>query len=68
MDRAELDRALESERYTSRLERDTLVAHQRGVSGVPAFFLGEHSFSGAQSEAMMREIRRRHVTTMGAPK
>ena len=68
LDRAELDRALESERYASRLERDTLLAHQRGVSGVPAFFLGEYSFSGAQSEEMMREIMRRHVTTMGAPK
>lgn len=60
LDRAELDRALESERYAPQLERDARLARQRGVSGVPAFFLGEYSFTGAHSEEIMREILRRY--------
>ncbi|MDO8434275.1 MAG: DsbA family oxidoreductase [Candidatus Binatus sp.] len=68
LDRSELDRALESRRYAEKLNRDTRLAHQLGVSGVPAFFLGEYSFTGAQSEEMMREIMRRYVTRTGAAK
>jgi len=56
LDRSELVRALDSQRYAPRLARDTELAHERGVTGVPAFFLGEYSFTGAQSEEMMREI------------
>jgi predicted DsbA family dithiol-disulfide isomerase len=68
LDRFELDRALASQRYAAQLERDAVLAHHRGVSGVPAFFLGEYSFVGAQSEEMMREVMRRHVTRTAAAK
>jgi len=66
LDRSELDRALESQRYAARLERDSHLAHQRGVSGVPAFFLGDYSIVGAQSEDMMRAVMRRYVNRTGA--
>lgn len=68
LDRSELDCALESQRYAARLERDAQLAHERGVSGVPAFFLGEYSFTGAQSEEMMREIMRRYLARADAAK
>jgi predicted DsbA family dithiol-disulfide isomerase len=68
LDRSELDRALESQRYAARLERDSQLAHQRGVSGVPAFFLGDYSIVGAQSEDMMREVIRRYVNRTSAAK
>ncbi len=61
LDRSELGCALESGRYATRLEHDTHVARQRGIGGVPAFFLGEYSFTGAQSEEVMREIMHRHT-------
>ncbi len=68
LDRSELDRALESHRYATQLERDAQEAHRRGVNGVPAFFLGEYSFSGAQSEPMMREVMRRYVARVDSAK
>jgi predicted DsbA family dithiol-disulfide isomerase len=68
LDRSELDRALESQRYAARLEHDTQLARERGVSGVPAFFLGEYSIVGAQSEEMMRTVMRRYVARTGAAK
>lgn len=68
LDRSELDRALESQRYAARLERDSQLAHQRGVNGVPAFFLGEFSIVGAQSAEMMRAVIRRYVARTDAAK
>ncbi len=68
LNRSELDRALESQRYAPQIERDSQLARRRGVSGVPAFFLGEYSLVGAQSEDMMREVIRRYVARTDAAK
>ncbi len=60
LDRVEAEQALDAEDYAYHLEQDTKLARQFGVTGVPAFFLGPYSFSGAQSEEVMREIFRRY--------
>src|SRR5579863_3900819 len=54
LERSAQDSALESQRYAPRLERDAQLAHQRGVSGVPAFFLGEYSL---RSEGHTSELQ-----------
>lgn len=60
IDRDELSLAIESNRYTAR-PRDTAVeAHERGVSGVPTFFVGDYPLVGAQSEDVMRQILSRY--------
>jgi predicted DsbA family dithiol-disulfide isomerase len=39
-----------------RLKNNSLAANQRGVSGVPTFFIGEYPLVGAQSVDAMRAI------------
>jgi predicted DsbA family dithiol-disulfide isomerase len=57
--RADLDLAIESNRYSLRLKNNALVAHRNGVSGVPTFFIGDYPLVGAQTEEVMRQILQR---------
>ncbi len=68
LDRADTERALDSEDYAYQMEQDTMLARQLGVTGVPAFFLGPYTFGGAQSEEVMREIFRRYGAEAAAAK
>ena len=68
IDKGDLDAAIESNRYSMRLKNNALVARQRGVDGVPTFFLGEYPLVGAQSEDVMRRILGRYAEKMGAAK
>jgi predicted DsbA family dithiol-disulfide isomerase len=68
LDRDELNLALESNRYRQRLEDNALAAHERGVDGVPTFFVGDYPLVGAQSEQVMRQILQRYVEKMTAAK
>ncbi|HKV54942.1 MAG TPA: DsbA family oxidoreductase [Candidatus Binataceae bacterium] len=68
LDRDELTLALESNRYSLRLKNTALAAHQRGVDGVPTFFVGDYPLVGAQSEDVMRQILQRYVQKMAAAK
>jgi predicted DsbA family dithiol-disulfide isomerase len=61
LDRNELIVALESQRYHDRLQQNAMVARERGVDGVPTFFLGDYPLVGAQSEQVMRQILQRYV-------
>jgi predicted DsbA family dithiol-disulfide isomerase len=60
IDRNDLNLAIESNRYSTRLRNNSLVAHTRGVSGVPTFFVGDYPLVGAQSEDVMRQILQRY--------
>jgi predicted DsbA family dithiol-disulfide isomerase len=66
LERDELDLALESNRYSLRLKNNALIAHERGVDGVPTFFIGEYPLVGAQSEEVMRQIMHRYVHKIAA--
>jgi predicted DsbA family dithiol-disulfide isomerase len=68
LDRDELNLALESSRYQRRLHDNALAAHNRGVDGVPTFFVGDYPLVGAQSEQVMRQILRRYIQKMAAAK
>jgi predicted DsbA family dithiol-disulfide isomerase len=68
LDRNELNLALESERYERRLNDNAYAAHERGVDGVPTFFVGDYPLVGAQSEQVMRQILQRYVQKMAAAK
>jgi predicted DsbA family dithiol-disulfide isomerase len=59
LDAAQLDQALAQDRYAMRLKNAALVAHQRGVSGVPTFFIGESLLVGAQSTEVWRQVLQR---------
>ena len=59
LDPAEVAEAIESPRYELRLKNNTLAAHQRDVSGVPTFFIGDYPLVGAQSLETMRSILQR---------
>jgi predicted DsbA family dithiol-disulfide isomerase len=48
--------AIKSPKYEMRLKNNSLAANQRGVSGVPTFFIGEYPLVGAQSVDAMRAI------------
>jgi predicted DsbA family dithiol-disulfide isomerase len=61
LDREQLDFALESNRYRSRLRDNASAAHEHGVDGVPTFFIGDYPLVGAQSEQVMRQILKRYV-------
>jgi predicted DsbA family dithiol-disulfide isomerase len=50
-----------SPKYELRLKNNALVAHSRGVSGVPTFFIGDFPLIGAQSEQAMRMLVARAV-------
>ncbi|HXZ88154.1 MAG TPA: DsbA family oxidoreductase [Candidatus Binataceae bacterium] len=60
IDRDELNLAIESNRYTARLRDNAIEARERGVSGVPTFFVGDYPLVGAQSEDVMRQILSRY--------
>lgn len=68
LDRAEVEHVLDSEHYAHHLEQDAMLARRLGVTGVPAFFLGPHSFTGAQSKDVMREIFQRYGVSAAAAK
>ncbi len=68
LDRDDLNLALEANRYSQRLKNNALVAHQRGVDGVPTFFVGDYPLVGAQSEQVMRQILQRYVQKMAVAK
>jgi predicted DsbA family dithiol-disulfide isomerase len=57
--------AIKSPKYEMRLKNNSLVAHQRGVSGVPTFFIGEFQLVGAQSLDAMRAILKRATERFG---
>lgn len=59
IDRDELNLALESNRYSLRLKNNALMANQRGVTGVPTFFIGDFPLVGAQTEQVMRQVFQR---------
>jgi len=59
LDESEVAEAARSPRFEMRLKNNALAAHQRGVSGVPTFFLGEYPLVGAQSSDVMRQIFQR---------
>jgi len=63
LDRGELNHALETKHYTGRLDSHALAARQRGVEGVPTFFLGKYSLVGSQSMDIMRDFLRRNIET-----
>ena len=56
LDAGEVADAIKSPKYEMRLKNNSLAAHQRGVSGVPTFFIGEYPLVGAQSMDAMRSI------------
>jgi len=56
LDAGEVADAIKSPKYEMRLKNNSLAAHQRGVSGVPTFFIGEYPLVGAQSVDAMRAI------------
>jgi predicted DsbA family dithiol-disulfide isomerase len=68
LDRDELNLALESSHYQKPLNDNAIAAHERGVDGVPTFFVGDYPLVGAQSEQVMRQILQRYVRKMGAAK
>ena len=59
LDSAEVAGAIKSPKYEMRLKNNSLAAHQRGVNGVPTFFIGEFPLVGAQSPDAMRSILKR---------
>ena len=59
LDAGEVADAIKSPKYEMRLKNNSLAAHQRGVSGVPTFFIGEYPLVGAQSLDAMRSILKR---------
>ena len=59
LDEGEVADAIKSPKYEMRLKNNSLAAHQRGVSGVPTFFIGEYPLVGAQSLDAMRAILKR---------
>jgi predicted DsbA family dithiol-disulfide isomerase len=56
IDSRAMDEALESGKYGLKLKNHALAANQRGVGGVPTFFLGDFPLVGAQSEDVMRKV------------
>ena len=59
LDAGEVADAIKSPKYEMRLKNNSLAAHNRGVSGVPTFFIGEYPLVGAQSVDAMRAILKR---------
>jgi predicted DsbA family dithiol-disulfide isomerase len=59
LDAAGVADAIKSPKYEMRLKNNSLAANQRGVSGVPTFFIGEYPLVGAQSVDAMRAIIKR---------
>jgi len=61
LDPAQLGQALTEDRYAMRLKNTTKVAHQRGISGVPTFIIGDYPLVGAQSADVMRQVLQRAI-------
>jgi predicted DsbA family dithiol-disulfide isomerase len=61
LDAAALGQALAEDRYRMRLKNTAMVAHQRGISGVPTFIIGDYPLVGAQSADVMRQILQRAI-------
>ena len=59
LDASEVAEAIKSPKYEMRLKNNSLAANQRGVSGVPTFFIGEYPLVGAQSVDALRSILKR---------
>ena len=59
LDAGEVADAIKTPKYEMRLKNNALAANNRGVSGVPTFFIGEYPLVGAQSLDAMRAILRR---------
>jgi predicted DsbA family dithiol-disulfide isomerase len=59
LDAGEVADAIKKPKYEMRLKNNALAANNRGVSGVPTFFIGEYPLVGAQSLDAMRAILRR---------
>ncbi|MGA8642086.1 DsbA family oxidoreductase [Candidatus Binatus sp.] len=59
LDASEVADAIKSPKYEMRLKNNSLAANQRGVSGVPMFFIGEYPLVGAQSLDAMRAVLKR---------
>jgi predicted DsbA family dithiol-disulfide isomerase len=66
LDPAALDDALRSGKYQMKLKNNALVAHRRGVSGVPTFFIADYPIVGAQSIDVMRQLLRRASERFGS--
>ncbi len=61
MDRAAMENALSSGRYRLKLKNTTMMAHNRDVTGVPTFFIGQLPLVGAQSPDVMRKLIARAI-------
>ena len=66
LDAGEVANAIKSPKYEMRLKNNSLAAHQRGVSGVPTFFIGNYPLVGAQSADTMRKILTRATEMLSA--
>jgi len=67
LDRGQLEAALASRKYSLKLENNALMAHQRGIGGVPTFVINGFSLVGAQSPDVMRQVMRRAAERLPAP-
>jgi predicted DsbA family dithiol-disulfide isomerase len=65
IDREAAAAALKSPKYEMRLKNNALSANQRGVDGVPTFFIGEYALRGAQSLDTMRKVLKRANEVFG---
>jgi predicted DsbA family dithiol-disulfide isomerase len=61
IDRAAMEHALSSGRYGLKLKNTTMMAHNRDVTGVPTFFIGQLPLVGAQSPDVMRKLIARAI-------
>jgi len=66
LDRRDFELALQSNRYERRLDDNAVAARERGVDGVPTFFIGDYPLVGAQSEQVMRQIFQRYAQKIAA--
>jgi predicted DsbA family dithiol-disulfide isomerase len=66
LDRELIADAVVSPKIELRLKNNALIAHRRGVSGVPTFFIGEYPLVGAQTLDAMRKILTRASERVGA--
>lgn len=61
LDPAAAEAAIGSPAYELKLNNNTLIAHRRGVNGVPTFYIGQYPLVGAQSEDTVRQILTRVI-------
>ena len=65
LDENEAADAIKSPKYEMKLKNNALAANQRGVDGVPTFFIGEYALRGAQSLDTMRKVLKRATEIFG---